>query len=81
VAFIFTLAFLIPLWFFKIGLIFLDIIERGIRLILWLYVKGIVVVINFIYKIMAIFKIRKAVNFFKQGVKKYLGNYSGPSID
>ncbi len=81
VAFLFTLAFLIPLWLFKTGLNFLDFIERGIRFIIWLYVKGIVVVINFIYKLLAFFRITKAVNFFKQGVKRYFRNYSAANID
>jgi hypothetical protein len=61
---------------FKTGLNFLDFIEKGIRFIVWLYVKGIILVINFIFKILTFFKITSAVNFFKQIVKNHLGKYS-----
>lgn len=76
IAFLFTLVFLIPLWIFKIVLKCFDSVERGLRFVLWLYVKVIVLLINFVYKLLQFFRITAAVNFFKKTVKKYLGNYS-----
>ena len=76
VAFIITMAFLIPLWLFKISLAGLDIIERGIRFVVWLYVKAFILIINFSFKLLAFFKTTSAVKFFKNIVNTYLGTYS-----
>jgi hypothetical protein len=75
------MIFFIPLWLFKIGLNGLDLIERWIRFIVWLYVKVFILMINFVFKLLKIFKITSAVNFFNNIVKKYLGTYSAEDAD
>ena len=58
------------------GLNGLDLVERWIRFVVWLYVKVFILMINFLFKLLKIFKITSAVNFFKNIVNKYLGTYS-----
>jgi hypothetical protein len=76
VAFLLTMVFFIPIWMFKIGLNGLDLIEKWIRFVVWLYVKVIILIINFVFKLLTFFNVTTAVKFIKTIVKTYLGTYT-----
>ena len=62
VQFVFSIITFITRLPFNIGLRILDLIERGIRYLVWANIKSAVSWINFVYRTLVFFRIAKIVN-------------------
>ncbi len=81
VSFVLTIIAFITSLPFRIGLRILDLIEGGIRYIVWLNIKGVVAWVNLVYRFFAFFRMEKAVKLLEMIAKNYFREYSAVNFD
>lgn len=66
---------------FNICLRILDLIERGIRYLVWANIKSVVSWINFVYRTLVFFRIAKIVNVIDVIAKQHFRKYTSIDFD
>ncbi len=80
-SFVFTIINFIVGLPLLIGFKILEWIERGIRYVIWLNIKGVVSWVNLVYRFFAFFRITKAVKLLELIARNYFREYSAVNFD